>query len=217
MRSHAAIKKRIIDSYSGVIVRAYCYIRFLILNMRILEEIEQYLPKNGRVLDVGCGFGLFSLYFASCEDGRSLTSFDRNEARIQQARASAALLGLQDRVDFEDRDVLEYEFDQRVDAVVVLDLLHHVPPEIVPDLIGYFYTSTSDDGVVLIKDIESKPWYKVFFTWVLDKVMDPKSPVNYYSKQEMIGMLEKQGFEVKCHQLLDLLPYPHILYICRKA
>ena len=61
MAPQIAIKKRIIGSYRNLIIRTYCYIRFLIMNMRILEEIEQYLPKTGRVLDVGCGFGLFSL------------------------------------------------------------------------------------------------------------------------------------------------------------
>ena len=29
-----------------------------------LDEIGQYLPRGGRILDFGCGFGLFSLYFA---------------------------------------------------------------------------------------------------------------------------------------------------------
>ena len=66
MASSVAIKKRIIRSYHNLIIKSYCYVRFLIMNMRILEEIEQYLPKTGRVLDVGCGFGLFSLYFAGC-------------------------------------------------------------------------------------------------------------------------------------------------------
>ena len=74
----------------------------------------------------------------------------------------------------------------------------------------------SKDGVVVIKDIESTPWYKVAFTWILDKLMDARAPLNYYGKEEMIGMLEDRGFDVKCHQLLDILPYPHILYVCRK-
>lgn len=74
MESHAEIKKRIIGSYTGWVVRVYCYVRFLIMNVRIMEEIEQYLHKNGRVLEVGCGFGLFSLNFASCEEGRTIQS-----------------------------------------------------------------------------------------------------------------------------------------------
>lgn len=215
MASHAEIKKRIIGSYTGWVVRVYCYVRFLIMNMRIMEEIEQYLPKNGRVLDVGCGFGLFSLYFASCEEGRTIQSFDLNPDRIQLARESSVRLGLADRIQFENCNVLDYEFKDQVDTVVMLDLIHHIPSSVVPDLIGHFYDTISENGVVLIKDIESKPWWKVVFTWILDKAMDPKTRVYYYSKEQMIQMLEGHGFDVKCHQLLDVLPYPHILFICR--
>lgn len=217
MASDVEAKKRIIGSYRGWVVPAYCYVRFVVMNMRILDEIEQYLPKNGRVLDVGCGFGLFSLYFASRQEGRSLHSFDLNRARIQQARASAVRLELEERVQFEDCNVLDFEFTDQVDAIVVLDLLHHIPTSAVPELIGHFYDTISENGVVMIKDVELKPWYKVAFTWILDKAMDPKTPVNYYSKEEMIQMLEGHGFDVKYHQLVDILPYPHILYICRKA
>jgi 2-polyprenyl-3-methyl-5-hydroxy-6-metoxy-1,4-benzoquinol methylase len=217
MASHVEIKKRVIASYRSGIIRLYCQIRFLIMNMRILEEIEQYLPKKGFVLDAGCGFGLFSLYFACCEKERRLHSFDLNSDRIRQARESSSLLGLDGQIEFEDCNILDFEFKQKVDAIVLLDLLHHIPTSAVPDLIGHFYKTIADDGVVLIKDIESKPWYKVAFTWILDKAMDPKTPVNYYSKTEMTEMLEGHGFDVKSHQMLDILPYPHILYICRKT
>ena len=101
--------------------------------------------------------------------------------------------------------------------MVMLDLIHHIPRSAASELIVHFYDTISENGVVVIKDIESKPWWKVAFTWILDKAMDPRSAVNYYSKEEMIEMLERHGFDVKCHQLVDILPYPHILYICRKA
>lgn len=96
----ARVKKRIIASSDDLIIRYYCKVRFLIMNLRILEEIEQYLPRDGRVLDVGCGFGLFSLYFASCAPKRSLVSFDINARRIGVARRSSERLGLANRVRF---------------------------------------------------------------------------------------------------------------------
>ena len=217
MASQADIKRRNTRAYSSWVVRVYCYIRFLIMNMRILEEIEQYLPKDGRILDVGCGFGLFSLYFVSCSEKRTVQSFDRSSGRIQQAQESAARLGLTERVQFEVCDVLNYEFKDEVDAVVMLDLLHHIPAGVVPKLIGHIYDTMSEQGTVAIKEVMSKPWWKMAFTWILDKAMDPRASVNYYSKEQMIEMLEAHGFDVKCHQLLDILPYPHILYICRKT
>ena len=63
MRSEAI--RSVIAAYRDPIVRAYCWGRFWILRQRFLDEIGQYLPARGRVLDLGCGFGLFSLYYAS--------------------------------------------------------------------------------------------------------------------------------------------------------
>src|SRR5216684_3660313 len=108
MRSEAI--RSVIRAYDDPIVRAYCWGRFWILRQRFLDEIGQYLPARGRVLDLGCGFGLFSL----------------------------------------------------------------------------------------------------------DKVMDPRTPVNYWSADELQALLEDVGFEVHRHLMVDVLPYPHVLYIGRR-
>lgn len=66
--------------------------------------------------------------------------------------------------------------------------------------------TASESGVEMIKDIENWPCCKVAFTWILDKAMDFRTPVNYGSKSDMIQLQEEQGFDVKCHQLLDIPP-----------
>ena len=45
-------------------------------DLRFLEEIEQYLPDHGTILDLGCGFGLFSLYIAArmYQDPKTITA-----------------------------------------------------------------------------------------------------------------------------------------------
>jgi 2-polyprenyl-3-methyl-5-hydroxy-6-metoxy-1,4-benzoquinol methylase len=55
---------RVISAYDDLIVRTCRWCRFLIIRKRFLDEIGQYLPADGTILDIGCGFGLFSLYCA---------------------------------------------------------------------------------------------------------------------------------------------------------
>src|SRR5204862_3463781 len=80
---------QIVRAYDDPIVRAYCWGRFGILRQRFLQEIGQYLPAEGLVLDVGCGFGLFSLYYASLEAGRQVQGIDVDRRRIGIARRAA--------------------------------------------------------------------------------------------------------------------------------
>ena len=186
------------------------------MNMRILEEIEQYLPRQGVVLDVGCGFGLFSFFFTQCAQDRKMIGVDVNANRIDMAKKVRDELALSQQIEFHVSDVADYPFQEAVNAIVVLDLLHHVPEETALRLLASFHRILQDDGILIIKDITAKPWLKMAFTWLLDKLMDFRAPLRYYSKDEMTLLIEAQGFDVKVHRLIDILPYPHIMYICRK-
>ena len=51
-RDQRAVLRRIIHAYDGVIVRAYCYIRFIIININMLHILSLCLQRKGRVLTV---------------------------------------------------------------------------------------------------------------------------------------------------------------------
>ncbi len=210
-------KARVINSYDEIIIRGYCYVRFLIMNMRIIEEIEQYIPRRGRILDIGCGFGLFSLLFASCSERRQFISFDLNSKRIAIAKNVRSKLGLTEQIDFRTCDLLNYGFEEEVDAIFVLDLLHHIPQAEVSRILRSFHDVLPEGGTLIIKDVTTKPWFKMVFTWLLDKLMYYNAPLHYYEKSDMISLVKEQGFDVKFHHMIDILPYPHVLYICRKT
>src|SRR5438034_11398961 len=91
MRSETV--RKIIRAYDDPVVRAYCWIRFGILRQRFLDEIGQYLPDSGAILDVGCGFGLFSLYYAAIGRDRVVRGIDLDRRRIAMARRAAAPRG----------------------------------------------------------------------------------------------------------------------------
>src|SRR2546428_8992252 len=86
--------RSIVRAYDDPVVRAYCWARFLVLRQRFLEEIGQYLPPAGPVLDIGCGFGLFSLYYAATGPARFLRGLDVSARRIALARRAAPRLRL---------------------------------------------------------------------------------------------------------------------------
>ena len=208
--------RRIIDAYDSLLIRAYATVRFRIIDLRFIEEIGQSLPERGRVLDLGCGFGLFALAFGTGRPGRSILGIDLNGARIEKARAAATRLGAEN-VRFALGDAREAPLDQGFDAVYLLDIVHHVPRAAVEALFAAVRRALPPDGILIVKDVDSRPAYKRLFTWVLDKAMDPRTPVHYWSASDLRALLTRHGFVVHVHQMRDLLPYPHVLYVCRPS
>jgi 2-polyprenyl-3-methyl-5-hydroxy-6-metoxy-1,4-benzoquinol methylase len=205
---------RIIKSYDWGIIRLYSRIRFSILRQPFLEEIGQYLPQNGRILDLGCGFGLFSLYFALTAPGRSIVGIELDRRRVEYARASAKRLGLTN-ARYECGDAVGWRSNEVFDAIYLLDLIHHLPVEDVPGFLEVIRSRLRPGGILLVKDVSDKPAYKRLFTLFLDRLMVNKDPIRYWPPQELANLLEKLGFEVTRHQMKDFLPFPHVLYICR--
>jgi 2-polyprenyl-3-methyl-5-hydroxy-6-metoxy-1,4-benzoquinol methylase len=213
MRSEAI--RSVIRAFDDPVVKAYCWGRFWILRQRFLDEIGQYLPAAGRVLDVGCGFGLFSLYFASVSPGLSLYGIDRNQRRIALARRAAARLGLAN-VHYQLGDATEFRSAERFDAVYMLDIVHHVPEETVAPLLEQLAKALPPGGRLILKDVERHPAWKRWFTHCLDKLMDPRSPVRYWGADELQPLIQRSGFRVYRHLMVDILPYPHVLYVAER-
>lgn len=211
---HSATVRRIIRAYDDPIVRAYCWARFGIVRQRFLDEIGQYLPDAGPVLDIGCGFGLFSLYYAATGPRRFVRGLDLSVRRIAMARRAAARLAV-DNVQYEPGDARDFKGDGELAAAYMLDIVHHVPPSTVPPLLGRLRRCLVPGGRLLVKDVDTRPAAKRWFTWALDRAMDPRTPVHYWSAEELTAALEQAGFSVHRHLMVDVLPYPHILYICQ--
>ena len=218
MLTHREIISRIIGSYSSLVIRAYCLGRFMILRQRFLDEIGQYMPKQGAVLDLGSGIGLFAMYFAHLHPHLSFSGFDLNEQRVELSRASAAKLNL-DNVRFEVGRAEEYRSKSGSGCQVIytLDLMHHMPPDAVPRLVDELHQTLEPGGRLIIKEVDTKPAFKRIFTHALDLLMDRKHPPHYRSSVDMRGLLTAAGFRVYQHAMLDILPYPHVLYICEKG
>ncbi len=206
---------RVIRAYDDWIVRAYCWGRFGIVRQRFLDEIGRHLPPSGQVLDVGCGFGLFSLYYAQVVPDLTLRGLDIDPRRIALAQRAAARLGLSN-VTYEWGDAATYRADDVYAGAYMLDIVHHIPEDAVRPLLEQLLKGLASGGRLIIKDVDTRPRYKRWFTWCLDRLMDPRTPVRYWSAEEMEALLVEVGFRVRRETMADYLPYPHVLYVCER-
>ena len=205
----------VVEAYDDWVVRAYSRARFLILRQRFLDEIGQYLPPAGDVLDLGCGFGLFSLYYAQTLPRVSFQGIDLDARRVGIAREAGRRLGLTN-VEYVVGDVRDFRARQEYAGAYMLDIVHHVEPEAVRPLLGELHAALAPGGCLLMKDVDTRPAYKRWFTHALDLLVSPGSPPHYWAAETLQAALEDAGFRVFRHSMVDFLPYPHVLYVCRK-
>lgn len=213
--AHRDAIARVVGAYTDPIIRSYSWGRFKIFRQRFLEEIGQYLPEAGKVLDIGCGFGLFALYFAEARPACHVHGIDLSERRIEMARAAAARLGRRNAT-FALGDARSITALDAYDAVYLLDVVHHVPVDVVPGLLRAIHAALPVGGTLIVKDLDTHPRWQRVFAHVLDVLMSPSSPPHYWSQDRLAELLEDVGFTVKRHAMIDYLPYPHVLFVGKK-
>jgi SAM-dependent methyltransferase len=214
-RTRHEVITRVVEAYDDWLIRAYSRARFLILRQRFLDEIGQYLPASGDVLDLGCGFGLFSLYYAQLLPRLRLHGVDLDARRIAIAREAGRRLGLAN-VEYTVGDAREFRAQQLYAGAYMLDIVHHVEPTAVRPLFAELHAALMPGASLLVKDVDRYPTYKRWFTYALDMLMSPSSPPHYWAADALQAELQQAGFRVHRHLMIDFLPYPHVLYVCRK-
>ena len=110
-----------------LVERAYANVRFSILRPKLLSVMDLLLPDEGRILDIGCGFGLFAAYFGQTQPARRIVGVDPNERRIVMARQVCATLGLDN--DFIAGDARDVALGGKFAGAYVLDVMHHIPKD----------------------------------------------------------------------------------------
>lgn len=196
--------------------RAYANIRFSILRPKLLSVMDLLLPDEGRILDIGCGFGLFAAYFGQTQPGRQIVGVDPNAQRIAMARRVSDAVGLTAN-EFVAGDARDVQFAGKFAGAYVLDVMHHIPESDQRAMLEGLRDMLAPRGVLVIKDITTEPTFGLEFTRLLDRVMVGwNEPLAYRHHREWGDMLDSLGFHVRMVRVPDVLPYPHVVIAATK-
>ena len=196
--------------------RAYATIRFSIMRPKLLSVLDLLLPEEGRILDIGCGFGLFAAYFAQTQPARRIVGVDPDARRVAMAQRTAEKLGLEGQT-FMASDARSTEVQGPFDAAYILDVMHHIPKEDQVHLLERLRDLLAPHGVLVIKDVTTEPWLGIKFTEIMDRaVVGMKEPLCYRHHREWGELLRGLGFKVRIVRVPDVLPYPHVVIAATK-
>ncbi|MBC7827720.1 MAG: 1-acyl-sn-glycerol-3-phosphate acyltransferase [Chitinophagaceae bacterium] len=109
--------------YKGPVLEWYMKIKIrLEKQYRVFNEL---VPEQGKVLDIGCGYGFMSYMLHFISGQRVITGIDYDEQKIATA---SHCFSKDENIQFTFADVMQYPFEQ-YDSIIMSDILHYLGPE----------------------------------------------------------------------------------------
>ena len=135
--------------YKGPVLEWYCRIKTKLEGN--YESFEKYLPKKGKIVDVGCGYGFLSLMLGFMGKEREILGIDYDDEKINIA---SNCVSKNNKTNFVHADVTQYEFTE-ADAFIINDVLHYLEPEQQIHLIKKCVNKLNKNGVMIVRDADA--------------------------------------------------------------
>lgn len=121
-----------------------------------MRLVSAHVPREGQIVDLGCGFGLFAAWLALEAPTRRVWGVDMDGSKITRAQH---WFGHLDNVRFALGD-LETVTVPPCDAVVIYDVLHHLRPEAAEALLSRAWSALRPGGLLVVKENDTSPPWK---------------------------------------------------------
>lgn len=194
----------------------YTYIRFW-ENQR-LERINNILPKEGKIIDLGCGIGVFANYIAASFPKRKVLGIEFDKEKVEIAKKAAKKGGIKN-ITFESNDITELSF-AKADAIILMHVLHHLRSYADQEkLIKKCVNKLNPHGILIINEPDKTPFsLQYLFALVTDNLLYWGDRFTFRTKKDILNLLKSFDLEVETKNVsLITMPYPELVYICRKT
>ncbi len=201
-------------------VRAHVRLRWSTCPFR---AVEAHVPPSGRVLEVGCGHGVFSLLAAVSSPERTVVGVDVDERKVPHARAATARA----REAGADVDIAVAPAgelpDGPWDAIVVVDVAYLLDAASQRHLVQECAARLAPGGVLAVKEMALGPAWK--FRWnTIQETLSVRvlgitrgAEMTFVDPVEMGGWMGADGLDVRHLPLHKGYPHPHHLVVGRRT
>ena len=211
-------KNKIFELYidASFITRAYLRIK---LKICPLIALEPHFPREGKIIDLGCGNGLFPNILSLGSSHRQVIGLDLDEKKIAVANETKIPVM---QITYQVGDVVEADYPQG-DVFTLVDVLYLIPYDKQEIILQKCYNSLLPGGTLIVKEMDTRPRWKyvwnLFQETLAVKLIGFTLGERFYfrSQSEYLKILGQIGFTVKPVPLDKGYWYPHIVYICTKS
>ena len=117
-----------------------------------LEGLSARLERGGTLLEIGCGTGNLLVQLAKAFPATRVVGVDIETDSLASARAKIAAAGMQDRVEVRQGMVASSVPAASADAVVMIEVLHEIAPEVRSGVIREAAAALKPGGWMVIVD-----------------------------------------------------------------
>jgi len=171
-----------------------------------IAQIDCCLPKEGTIIDLGCGQGIITSYIAR-NKSRRVIGVDLDTSRLRQSNSK--------NLKFVNANIVTYNL-KRPNGIVISDVMHHLSYEDQDKLLSRISKSLKKGGVFVVKEIDTHEFVRSRLSRFWDFVFYPKDKISYTNSTSLPQQLNKLGFSVKVIRAGRLFPGSTTLYICTK-
>ncbi|MEM6488127.1 MAG: class I SAM-dependent methyltransferase [Pseudomonadota bacterium] len=184
------------------------------LRPRILpfEMIHDAVPQGARVLDVGCGGGLVLGLLAKAGRVREAVGFDSSADAIAIAQGMTRNLAQGVSLDFRHLPVNAPWPEGPFDAVMIVDVIHHIPPAAQEAVLAQAAAVLRPGGRMIYKDMGQRPGWMALANRLHDLVI-ARDWIHYLPLERARRAMDGAGLTVRDEQAASLLWYRHEMLV----
>ncbi len=204
---------KIIDLYSNVnYTKNFVKFRFW---FGPLHEINKLVPKNGTILDLGCGEGILTNFLAISSVRRKMIGVELSAHRVNQARK-----GLKN-TKFLIGSALKIKLP-KVDTIVISHVFHHLgSKKRQEELLDICRKMLKPKGKLIIGEVDKEYSLRYLFGWITDILLVPiffekkllDLQIYHRGRKEWKQVLLKHGFKVTHMKVTKDRIYPEVIMI----
>ena len=179
------------------------------------EDLIRWIPAHGRLLDIGCGAGLFMGLVGRARPGIEAIGFDADADAVAAAQGMARAHFPDGRIVFRHSAVGDPWPDGSFDVVSLVDVLHHIPPTHQAEVIADAYAHVAPGGLFIHKDMADRPLLRAWWNRLHDIVV-ARQWIHYRPIGEVEAWLKDAGAQIVGRAARNLGPYAHEWIVARK-
>jgi SAM-dependent methyltransferase len=181
------------------------------------SQMAAHLPRSGRIVDYGCGHGLFGLALAQESQDRDVTGVDHDVPRIQAAcEASQGLRNLR----FTQGELFA---GPPAKGIALIDVMHYFDPETQARYLKSAYEQLEPNGVLIFREVDPhggiiSGWNRLYekLATSVGFTRSNEQKLYFRPREEWLELLRSIGFKAKAERCSSVL-FADVLFIGEKS